>query len=394
MRDLAFDIEDCLDQFLPCAACKRGAVSKGELVDFAVRVGKLKKRLESAKQQRTDNGANGSQQAVDQLHGTLAEPAGHVGIEEPKQEVLGLLASEELLVISIVGFGGSGKTQLARAVFDCDEAKDKFGVRAWHTASDHKDGHELLLAILHRLFPQETLLSVPQMQSQVSRLQQRIRFEQKTRCLIVVDDIEKHHWEAIKSFFSELRIIRILLTTSVQTVAKACTKDRGYIYKVEKEAQQQSHDGDVKMADGDDRDKDRGGAEEDQSDKSNHSAKPPSFSAKDKSLNSVGAPSSSVSPMVTLRLGSFEMPTPTSLWAKRVEEELLPSIDEEIPREEKYFPLLRLSHLEVATTISSTNLCTDDDQLGLKQAASTKMCNQVLHQGTCKLQSIMMRRLG
>ncbi|KAM3393698.1 hypothetical protein ACQJBY_014429 [Aegilops geniculata] len=52
------------------------------------------------------------------------------------------------------------------------------------------------------------------------------------RCLIVVDDIEKHHWEAIKSFFSELRIIRIILTTTVQTVAKACTKDRGYIYNM------------------------------------------------------------------------------------------------------------------------------------------------------------------
>ncbi|VAH24243.1 unnamed protein product [Triticum turgidum subsp. durum] len=215
MRDLAFDIEDCLDQFLPCAACKRGAVSKGDLVDFAIQVGKLKKRLERAKQQRTDN----------------AEPADQVGIEEPKQEILGLLGSEKLLVISIVGFGGSGKTQLARAVFDCDEAKEKFGARAWHTASEHKDGLELLLAILQKLFPKETLLSVSQMQSQVSRLQQRIRFE-KTRCLIVVDDIEKHHWEAIKSFFSETRIIRILVTTTVQTVAKACTKDHGYIYNM------------------------------------------------------------------------------------------------------------------------------------------------------------------
>ncbi|EMS57115.1 putative disease resistance protein RXW24L [Triticum urartu] len=215
MRDLAFDIEDCLDQFLPCAACKRGAVSKGDLVDFAIQVGKLKKRLGRGQQQRTDN----------------AEPADQVGIEEPKQEILGLLGSEKLLVISIVGFGGSGKTQLARAVFDCDEAKEKFGARAWHTASEHKDGHELLLAILQKLFPKETLLSVSQMQSQVSRLQQRIRFE-KTRCLIVVDDIEKHHWEAIKSFFSETRIIRILVTTTVQTVAKACTKDHGYIYNM------------------------------------------------------------------------------------------------------------------------------------------------------------------
>ncbi|VAH24244.1 unnamed protein product [Triticum turgidum subsp. durum] len=234
MRDLAFDIEDCLDQFLPCAACKRGAVSKGDLVDFAIQVGKLKKRLERAKQQRTDNGANGSQQAIDladQLLAILAEPADQVGIEEPKQEILGLLGSEKLLVISIVGFGGSGKTQLARAVFDCDEAKEKFGARAWHTASEHKDGLELLLAILQKLFPKETLLSVSQMQSQVSRLQQRIRFE-KTRCLIVVDDIEKHHWEAIKSFFSETRIIRILVTTTVQTVAKACTKDHGYIYNM------------------------------------------------------------------------------------------------------------------------------------------------------------------
>ncbi|KAM3373539.1 hypothetical protein ACQJBY_020151 [Aegilops geniculata] len=186
MRDLAFDIEDCFDQFLPCAACKRGAVSKGDLVDFAVQVRRLKKRLERAKQQRTDTDANGSQQAVhlhNQLLGTPAEPADQVGIEEPKQEILGLLHSEELLVISIVGFGGSGKTQLARAVFGCDEAKEKFGVRAWHTPSDHKDGDELLLAILQKLFPEETLLSISQMQSQFSSLRHRIRLEQKTSLL-------------------------------------------------------------------------------------------------------------------------------------------------------------------------------------------------------------------
>ncbi|KAE8777843.1 hypothetical protein D1007_49344 [Hordeum vulgare] len=122
--------------------------------------------------------------------------------------------------------------------------------------------------------------------------------------------------------------------------------------EVEEETQQQSQDGDVHMADGEDRDRDHGDAKQDEhSDRSNEKAKPLSSSTNDKPLNS-GAPSSSTSHMATLRFGSFDvMPTPASLWAEAsVEEGEQQTTEEDMLLEEKgtTSPALLL-HQEVVT---------------------------------------------
>jgi hypothetical protein len=63
-----------------------------------------------------------------------------VGIGKSVEELVSLLhevecEKEQLRVISVVGFGGLGKTTLARAVYDSPCAKERFPCRAWVTTA-------------------------------------------------------------------------------------------------------------------------------------------------------------------------------------------------------------------------------------------------------------------
>ncbi|KAE8812057.1 hypothetical protein D1007_10870 [Hordeum vulgare] len=80
------------------------------------------------------------------------------------------------------------------------------------------------------------------------------------------------------------------------------------------ETQPHAHDGDVHMADGDDRDGDHGDANLDEhSEKVKDDINPSSSTASDKPLNDGVAPTTT--PMNTLRFGSFEViPTLSRLW--------------------------------------------------------------------------------
>jgi hypothetical protein len=130
MRDLAHDIEDCLDRI------KRYAEGDGEASSvlrrlkavalntagsrlFAREVKQLKERLKAAHQRKQDYNVNGNHQVAPQepswmssaaidTETTRVEP---VGIDKPKRELLELLRDmegqpEHLNVISIVGFSG------------------------------------------------------------------------------------------------------------------------------------------------------------------------------------------------------------------------------------------------------------------------------------------------
>uniref|UniRef100_A0A8I6XN18 CCHC-type domain-containing protein n=1 Tax=Hordeum vulgare subsp. vulgare TaxID=112509 RepID=A0A8I6XN18_HORVV len=100
--------------------------------------------------------------------------------------------------------------------------------------------------------------------------------------------------------------------------------------EVEADSQPKSNDGDVHMTDGYERDRDQGDANKDKhSDKSNESIKPASSSANDKTLLKGTAPSSSTSPMATLRFGSFEVIH--DIWHLEGEEGVIKELEFEVP---------------------------------------------------------------
>ncbi|VAI37500.1 unnamed protein product [Triticum turgidum subsp. durum] len=237
MRDLAHDIEDCIDRFLPCVACEGEAAASSVLrrvktavtstrSRFAAEIRKLRGRLRDAHERRAnyDVQAGGGPSFSAAATGAGSPPAAAdgdlVGIDKPRQELVELLLESEpgrSGVISIVGFGGSGKTTLARAVFDCPAVVRRFPCRAWAAAPEHRDAEGLLAAILRQFHTAQNSIH---------------GFLRTTECLIVIDDINKQHWDAIKSIFHRETKSRIIVTTSLQSVANACSSGGGYVYKM------------------------------------------------------------------------------------------------------------------------------------------------------------------
>ncbi|XP_048553347.1 disease resistance protein RGA4-like [Triticum urartu] len=251
-RDVALDIEDCLDEFLSCAACGKDEI-QGSKKEFRGKIAELRTRLEGAlgrkKSYNVNNQASCNGNGTNHHEDTGpygACPA--VGIDKPKQELWELLVGggagegSKLKVISIVAFGGSGKTALAWAMYDCDQVKERFPLRAWAMASEHKhhasqaqaqaqhahDAQILLTSIFKGLQKTE---SVPQ---QLSELQQCIKgLLESKRCLIVIDDVKMELWDKITPIFPEKKKeSRILVTTALTSVATACSFHGGYIYRM------------------------------------------------------------------------------------------------------------------------------------------------------------------
>ncbi|XP_048543930.1 disease resistance protein RGA4-like [Triticum urartu] len=251
-RDLAHNIEDCLDRFLPCGSCEGESIRDAK--KFCAEIVRLKRRLDEAHQRRERHSIH-SQASADAVskanHSNPEKDTGThgacpaVGMEEPKQELWESLfggQASKLRVISIVGFGGSGKTALAWEVYNCPQVTKQFSCRAWAVASNHNDDattERLLTAILEGL-DGEAAQPVPQ---KLRQLQQCItRLLETKRCLIVIDDIKMEFWTKIKHIFPEKTESRILVTTAVTSVANACSLPDGYVYSMRSLSAKQSKD--------------------------------------------------------------------------------------------------------------------------------------------------------
>ena len=151
-----------------------------------------------------------------------------VGIESARDDLMGRLVygSSQLTVISVVGEGGSGKTTLARQVYD--RVQVEFQCHAWLVAPEPYGREDLLRMLTRQLF-HSCRASVPndidRMDEQ--KLTRNLReFLRKKRYFVIFDDIWKEDfWCDVESaLIDDDTCGRILITTRKMQVADFCRR--------------------------------------------------------------------------------------------------------------------------------------------------------------------------
>ncbi|CAO2145821.1 unnamed protein product [Urochloa humidicola] len=295
VRDVSYGIEDCIDDFAhtlrrdprgsswlaavrktlyeiqTCSTRRSIAVQIVELKNRAQQVGKRRRRYGVRDPQPgktkglaglTEHDAAEHQQITRQLV-RVKQP---VGTDMPDLE--NWIADEKrkkLGVLSVVGFGGVGKTTIAMALYR--KLAPKFERRAVVTVSQTSDLEMVLRSILSQVQLQAntgeqqakgsqstTLEKIPVIGSILSRLSlpsqneegvlekhKKIQADLKkylgqNRYLLLIDDVwSSSSWLYIKKCFPETsKGSRIIVTTRILAVAKTCSPcdDTDHIHKV------------------------------------------------------------------------------------------------------------------------------------------------------------------
>ncbi|XP_037455146.1 disease resistance protein RGA5-like [Triticum dicoccoides] len=249
IREMSYDMENCIDDFIhdfEGARAKKGFVRKmaqrlrrlGRRHQIANRIEELKVFVVEANARRErykiDDCINSSPADVvvdPRLPALYKEAAGLVGIDGPREELVSLLIDSEkkLKVVSIVGFGGLGKTTLVKQVYD--EVGGWFDCKAFFSVSQRPDVKILLSGLQKELGIGDTSHAC-QLQGIIDRLRQHLKHK---RYFIVVDDLwDQQAWDIITCAFPENSIgSRVMVTTRLDDVAvKACQSDRACIYRM------------------------------------------------------------------------------------------------------------------------------------------------------------------
>ncbi|XP_031127301.1 disease resistance protein RPM1-like [Ipomoea triloba] len=169
----------------------------------------------------------------------LVEESDLVGIHYPKQFLVNLLLAndEELKVHSVVGTGGLGKTTLVKQAYDDAEVINHFQYRVWVTISETFEIKELLKDAIKQ-FVGQTKQGLPQDFETMSstRLKEFVKeILSGRRYIIVFDDIWGiNAWMEIKCVLSKEAFgSRVVITTRNSEIgAQACHDTRGVLYSL------------------------------------------------------------------------------------------------------------------------------------------------------------------
>ncbi|XP_025822371.1 putative disease resistance RPP13-like protein 3 [Panicum hallii] len=267
VREMSYDMEDCVDLFMRRFGDGAGGGNSkavGGLVaqlrmlwsrhNLARKIQKLKARVEDESRRRgryrllDDHAARGNQQpsaspvTMDPRISALYEEAtALVGIDASLRKAIGWLTDEEegegarrqqLRVVSIVGFGGIGKSTLARRAYN--ETRGQFDCSAFVSVSRSPNTKRIFADILSGVGSQCDVSTDSEHQL-IDKLREHL---QDKRYLIVIDDIwSENAWKIISCAFVEnYRRSRVITTTRHQNVASACLHTRnfhGHVHRVE-----------------------------------------------------------------------------------------------------------------------------------------------------------------
>ncbi|XP_071721429.1 putative disease resistance RPP13-like protein 1 isoform X2 [Rutidosis leptorrhynchoides] len=210
LRRLAYDIEDVLD-------------------DMATET--LRRKLNDVSSGSTSTGVD-----INTIHALRSnrnfERTGETSLLDHESPVLGREKDEAALlekllgdesrnqnvsVVSIVGFGGVGKTTLARLMYNNHKVKDYFELRAWVCVSEGFD----VLAVSKAIY--QAVTSEDNTPASLNRLQEALKENlSNKRFLLVLDDVwneDRQKWKALERPLKGALGSKIIVTTRKITVA-------------------------------------------------------------------------------------------------------------------------------------------------------------------------------
>uniref|UniRef100_A0ACD6A3G3 Uncharacterized protein n=1 Tax=Avena sativa TaxID=4498 RepID=A0ACD6A3G3_AVESA len=259
VRELAYDIEDHMDKFIhrlgngkrhggfkeSFRRIARNLKTVRDRREMAGQIEELKARIKHVKELKNSyklddaTSSTSNHRGLDpRLSALFAEQAHFVGIEGPRDDLVNWMleegnnSSKHRTVLSIVGFGGLGKTTLANEVYR--EIKGNFDCRAFVSVSQKPDIKRIIKDVINQVsckeeFTDGTTSDWDERKS-ITKLRELL---QDKRYLITIDDIwSTQAWNNIQCAFPENNCSsRIIATTRILDVAKSCcscTADRVY----------------------------------------------------------------------------------------------------------------------------------------------------------------------
>ncbi|XP_066346674.1 disease resistance protein Pik-2-like isoform X1 [Miscanthus floridulus] len=273
VREMAYDAEDCIDEFQHHFGGSRGDGIMGFLRRMkyilsalnarhriVMQVQELKNRAQDVSDRYARYSGANAIAAASGLQGSAISTSNClaldprqaigfiqegllVGIDKRRNRLLKYIMEDygkQLRVISIFGFGGLGKTTIAKAICDSPQSKSgQFQCQAFVTVSQKFDLKAILRDILGQLIPHGSnqhvnsdILDIQDEQLEgfevwdVKRLGDKLRsYLDDKRYLIVFDDIwSDSAWDNFKFFLPRNHFGSVIIvTTRIRSVANYCS---------------------------------------------------------------------------------------------------------------------------------------------------------------------------
>ncbi|KAL5540442.1 hypothetical protein UlMin_044958 [Ulmus minor] len=208
--------------------------------DRVTKMEEILDKLESMAQQKGDLGleqGRGEKPYSSRLPSTSLIPESQVyGRDDDKDAIIKMLLSDDvgsgkIGVIPIVGMGGIGKTTLAQAVFNDNEVKELFELKAWVCVSEEFDVCKVTKTILDEIDSQPC--DPKNLNSLQVRLVEKLRGK---KFLIVLDDVWRENsndWDVMsRPFQNGAQGSKIIVTTRSDNVAKSMRPTSTYSLKI------------------------------------------------------------------------------------------------------------------------------------------------------------------
>uniref|UniRef100_A0A8R7TP92 Disease resistance protein RPP13 n=2 Tax=Triticum urartu TaxID=4572 RepID=A0A8R7TP92_TRIUA len=258
VRDLSYDLEDSIDKFMVRIEThgrpekshgfrdfidkSLSLLTKGKIRHkIGIDIKDIKSRIKEVSERRDRYKVDGVAAAkpVGPTTDTLRLSALYrkatelVGTDEKSVEVIKMLtegdevSKKQLKVVSIVGFGGLGKTTLANAVYEKLKVQDdnqemQFDCSAFISMSLNPNMEQIFKSLLHQLDKHRIQNTNEALWGEEQLIREIRTFLENKRYLIVIDDVwDKSVWENIKYALVDNEYgSRVITTTRILDVAQ------------------------------------------------------------------------------------------------------------------------------------------------------------------------------